>query len=1172
MSEIKWTTDQQNAISARDGSILVSAAAGSGKTAVLVQRVIERITDPDHPSDVDRLLIVTFTNAAADQMRERISEKLSAILADDPTNVAIERQLLLLPQANISTIHSFCTDLLRDNFYRLDISQDFRIADINEIVLLKDEAIDFVLEEQYKKATDGFILLAQTFYNGKNDSKLVNAIKQLHNFIASHPYPQKWLEEKLSFYKSNINISDTPWEKTLLSYAKDILQFCIDLTEKSLRLLHGDEKLCSTMSGALISDLSILRDIRYTSRDELKEQLAGMSFARMCAPRGYTDHPAKVMVMSIRKDVKSYVAYLQKLFAATEQECEDDLQVLSIVISSLFETVLKFDKKFSELKAEKNLLDFNDLEHFTVKLLTKYEGDKLVRTDEAIELSKDFDEIMVDEYQDTNETQDLIFRSLSDNERNLFVVGDVKQSIYGFRQAMPEIFLRRKDSYSSYEPNINSYPAKIMLSANFRSRSGITDGVNFIFKQLMSKAVGGPEYDEGEMLISKAVYPEKDDPDVEFHLLDLDESFSTDIDEVEAKHIADIVKQKISEKETVYESGVARPVQYKDFCVLLRSANVHAKKFVSELEKYGIPCSCDVEEHFFNTLEITSVISLLKIIDNPLQDIPFIAAMMSPFFAFDADEVSRIRIDQQDGPMYIAVRRYAETHADEKIKKFLDTLDRYRYFSALFSCSELILKILDDTNFIEVMSTFQNGEVRVENLHFFVSYVKSYEACGYKTLAEFISFISRVEDKTDLAFAKGERFTNAVKVMSIHRSKGLEFPVCFIANCSRKFNKDKFDMLIHSGLGVGVRAKGPDDFVFFENFVRDAVSLRLDMESVSEELRVFYVAMTRAKEKLYLISSMKSVEQKLAQMACKVVDEKVLLPTPVVRGVSSFSDWMLLTLMRHPMAHKLRELAGVYEDICVSDDSAWSFFVGPIVDVAQQNDQVELGSCDDVAVLPSDVLEKFEFTYPYEAISSIPTKISVSDLADKTTGDMSASMYFKRPSFLYSQGLTPAEKGTALHMFMQHSDFKKADANLQEHIAELTKKGFLSSQQAKSLDMAKIEILFKSKLMKRILASDKILREFKFTVNIPPTELDPSLSQYKHEYVVLQGAIDCAFLEDEKYIIVDYKTDKVPNMQTLKNRYIGQLELYRRALQECTNVEVSECILYSIHLGQECSF
>lgn len=1172
MSEIKWTVDQQNAISARGGSILVSAAAGSGKTAVLVQRVIERITDPDHPSDVDRLLIVTFTNAAADQMRERISARLSEILADDPTNITIERQLLLLPQANISTIHSFCTNLLRDNFYHLDISQDFRIADTNEIVLLKDEAIDYVLEEQYEKATDRFILLAQTFYNGKNDSKLVNAIKQLHNFIASHPYPQKWLEEKLSFYKCDTSISDTPWEKILLSYANEILQFCIALTEKSLHLLYEDEKLYNSMSGALMSDLNFLKDIHCTSRDELKGQLAGMTFARLSAPRGYADHPVKVMVSSIRKDVKSYITYLQKLFSATEQECKNDLQVLSTVMSALFETVLAFDKRFSEMKVEKNLLDFNDLEHFTVKLLTKYVNGKLVRTDEAIELSKNFDEIMVDEYQDTNETQDLIFRSISDEEKNLFVVGDVKQSIYGFRQAMPEIFLRRKDSYSAYDPEVDSYPAKVMLSANFRSRSGITDGVNFIFKQLMSKAVGGPEYDESEMLVPKATYPENDDPAVEFHLLDLDESFSTDMDEVEAKHIADIIKQKISAKETVYESGTHRSVQYKDFCVLLRSANVHAKNFVSELEKYGVPCSCDVEENFFDTLEITSVLSFLKVIDNPLQDIPFIAAMMSPFFAFSADEVSRIRIDQKDDSMYLAVKRYAATHDDKKVNKFLDMLEKCRYLSAILSCSDLILKILDEMSFIEVMSTFPNGEARVENLHFFTSYAKSYEACGYKTLAEFINFICRVEEKTDLALGKGERLTNAVKVMSIHRSKGLEFPICFIANCSRKFNKDKSDMIIHSDLGVGMRAKDPDDFVFFENFVRDAISLQLDMESVSEELRIFYVAMTRAKEKLYLISSVKNVERKLSQIACKVVGEKVLLPTPVVRDVSSFSDWILLTAIRHPSAHTLRELAGVYENICVSDDSEWSFFVGPISDVEQQNNLVETKKCEEVATLPSDVLEKFEFEYPYEAISGIPTKISVSELADKTSGDVATGTHFRRPSFLYSQGLTPAEKGTALHMFMQHSDFRRADANLHEHIAELTEKGFLSVQQAESLDMEKIERLFKSGLMKRILASDKILREFKFTINIPPTELDPRLSQYKNEYVVLQGAIDCAFLEDGKYIIVDYKTDKVSDMQTLKDRYIGQLELYRRALQECTQVDVSECILYSIYLGRECSF
>ncbi len=1171
MSDPKWTQNQQNAISARNGSILVSAAAGSGKTAVLVQRVIERLTDPNDPTDADRLLIVTFTNAAAAQMRDRILMKLSKMLAEDPSNLHLERQQLLLGQAHISTIHSFCNDLIRENFFRLNISPDFRIADSSELILMKSDAINKVLEKYYSENSTDFTMLVETFSNGKNDKKLVDVIKQLHNFIMAYPYPKKWMQEKIAYYSSSVNINKTPWEMILLSHAKSTIDFCVALEEKAIGLMQREDKLKSSMQRILEEDISNLQSIDIGSRDKLKLSLEKISFSRLVTPKGYSDHPIKLSIATMRSDVKDYISMLKKLFSGTEQDCKNDLQILSSVIAKLFDVVQCFDEEFLKIKQEKNVLDFNDLEHLAVELLTELSEDQIVKSQTAIDLSKNFDEVMVDEYQDTNETQDLIFRAVSRDEQNLFVVGDVKQSIYGFRQAMPQIFLRRKNKYKKYDPKKDEYPSKIILDSNFRSREGVTEIVNFMFKQLMITSVGGLDYAKEENLVACAKFPENQSNDAIIHILDLNDSFSSDMDEVEALHIANIISKKISEKECVTDTdGTLRPIQYKDFCVLLRSANLHAKKFTELLKLHGIPAWSDVGGNFFDTTEISSIVSLLRVVDNPIQDIPLVATMMSSIFAFTSDDLAKVRLTNNDVPIYFALREYAKQSSDGRFQKFLDEMDEYRRLASIMSCSELINTIFEKTSICEIMSALPEGETRETNLKMFAKHAKSYENYGYKNLSDFIRFIDRMqENNSDLTSPNViSEFANVVKVMSIHRSKGLEFPVCFIANCARRFNKDKSDLLIHPELGVGLRTKEPNSFVYFENFTRDAIAMMTEHENLSEELRILYVAMTRAKEKLYLISSFKNVSKKLSQIAYKIALEDEILSPQTILSASSFSEWILYTSLRHPMAHKFRNAANIYDDIALEDKSKCDFDILKVDPPSETLDPLSQNEISDAQDIPDEILNRFNYQYPYAKICNVPAKISVSDLAAKNTPSSNPTM--KRPSFLYEGGLTAAEKGTALHLFMQYSDFKKAKLNVKEHVDNLKNNGFLTLEQANAMDIDRLNVLFQSPLMDRLLSSNNVLREFRFTINILPKDLDPSLSTYD-DNIILQGAIDCAFEENGEYIIVDYKTDKVKSMDELVKRYGEQLNLYKIALEQCLKKGVKECIIYSIYLGNSIS-
>lgn len=1166
-----WTPGQRDAIEARGGTLLVSAAAGSGKTAVLVQRVIERLTDERHPTDADRLLVVTFTKAAAAEMRDRIGAQISLLLEKDPYNMRLQRQQILLARAQISTIHSFCSELVRENFYKLDISPDFRILDDAEMTLLKNDAITQVLDEYYALEDDLFFQLVDAFSAGRDDAKIVSTVETLYEFVRSHPFPERWLREKAALYREDVPASKSLWGETALHYAEDAVEYAMALTQNALSLMAQDAAIDKAYHDAYASDLAGLLDLRARVQEDDWDGLAfacgTFSYEKLKPLRGYADDPLKNKLTASRKEVKATVEKLAGLFSESEAECAQDIARLAPLVAKLFEVTIRFGETLDRMKHERRAADFGDLEHWALKLLVRDTPEGVVRTPEAEELAARFDEIMVDEYQDTNEAQDMIFRAVSREESNLFFVGDVKQSIYSFRQAMPQIFLRRRAAYPPYDRTLDHYPASIALDRNFRSRAGVTGAVNFVFRQLMSVQTGDLDYGEGEELVPGADYPTGTEPDTQLDIIDLSKGDEEEMVRAESRHIAEQIHRMMAEGLLVTEDGVQRPAGYHDFCILLRSANRYAREYAKELQRLGVPAWADTGGGFFAAPEVAVAVSLLRVIDNPMQDIPLLAVLMSPIYGFTPDDMARLRIGERKEQLYLALRRAAQ-EGNGRAEAVLHDVEEYRTLAATMPSDRLINMVYEKSGYPDMVQAMPNGELRLANLRLLLEYAKRYEGTGFNGLSGFVRMLDRLEQQdADLASASTVGGSEVVQIMSIHRSKGLEFPVCIVAGCSRRFNKERGDVLLHPELGFGAKLRDPETGARVTTLPREAAALEIDRGEMSEELRVLYVAMTRAKEKLLLLTTVKDAAKTLGKLASRLTEEPRLQPY-VVRSASCISDWLLLCAMRHPDGGKLRELAAALPGVTVPCSTPWGIrIVYPEQEQEPQNAAAEEPALPDEALL-SELQRKLDFVYPYAGLHGVPTKVAASDLASEPFSFQYAAT--ARPAFLSKQGLTPAERGTALHNFMQFCDYRAAQADPMQERERLVRQGFLSREEGDAVELARVQAFFDSQLAKRISSAGQVLREYRFTVEIPAGEVQPGLpGALAQEPVVLQGAVDCAFEEGGELVIVDFKTDHTRDPAVLWARYAAQLALYRRALSMCTGLPVKECLLYSFYLNRE---
>lgn len=1175
----QWTTQQKNAIFATDGSVLVSAAAGSGKTAVLVERVINLITRSENSIDVDRMLIVTFTRAAAAEMRERISKAINKLLENDPYNPNLLKQKQLLYTASISTIDSFCSDIVREYFHSLGVSRDFRIADEGELDVLRKTALDNAFNTFYSSDSDEFIALLDAFSSKTGDVNLREAVLKICTFLSTQPFSEKWLDDMLSNYAEN-SVAESIWGKIIIEYSKTTVHHAINLTQNSLKILENDDKLHKSFAPKIEDDLvfleNLLKKLYSNSWNDICSTALSFTAARLTPPKGYKDNPLKVAVAANRDEVKSAIKSVQFYFNNSEEEIVSEMRELQGLVSTLFDLVREYLREFDALKSKKNILSFSDIELLTVKLLAEPLDDTYQKTSVAFEISNRYDAVIVDEFQDVNDVQDLIFKCVSREENNIFVVGDVKQSIYGFRQAKPQIFIDRKDSYEKYDEKNPAYPATIILDKNFRSRKEVCDTVNFIFSNLMTKQSAQMDYTKDEMLNVGASYPDSSDCDFEISLIEKSIFEDYDSAEIEARFIAKKIHKMMNSGFVVKDGDTQRKATYGDFAVILRSIKNTAQTYVKTLIDNGIPAFSENKENSFEAKEVKIILNLLRVIDNPALDIPLLSVMCSPIYGFTPDELSQIRADNRYSNLYTAVNNYSSK--SEKTKEFLTQLEQLKNYSYTCSVDELIGKIYDTTAIGAITAAVKGGEAPTRNLDLLRIYARSFESNGYKTLSDFISYIDKlVENGTQLPAASADSDSlNSVRVLSIHASKGLEFPVCFLADTAKQFNKTdlKSDVLIDSIAGLGIKKR--EGICRYNTLPRLAVEIEIAQNEIAEELRVLYVAMTRAKEKLIAVGSKKNAEKYLSNLYSKIVFGNIIEPFTVVRS-SGILDWLLLCALVHPSLNNLRKrINPSAEPVTHTITSPWHFEVidkeeyifGKIDDTPQQSKEIfESVTKNDVFDYAELLKTNLSFKYKNSDIMNLPQKVSASQISH------SDSDYFEKvltkPSFLNKETAAAVDRGTAHHKFLQYCNFLNAKESINSEIVRLKNIGLLSEKQTDLIDREKMKNLLDSELVNRIIKSPIVYREEQFSAKLKSSQIfDECENSGTGAEIIVQGAVDVAFEENGNLVIVDYKTDRIKDISKLTELYKKQLEIYKLAMEQSTEMTVSECIICSVHLGK----
>ena len=1162
MSKVKWTPMQEKAIKSRSKSLIVSAAAGSGKTAVLVERIINKLCSEENPQKIDRLLVVTFTRAAANEMRERIGKALDERIKSDPSNKFLLRQKMMLPLADICTIDQFFNSIVKENFGRLSITPDFRILDDSESKLISNEAVNEVLDEYYENSDEDFNRLLEVTGCGKNDDTLAKSIIRFAKNSEAYPQPEKWLEEIKSVYSEKQKPQDTVFGEIILKQIADCAEYAGVLLNMAISFAEGDEgleKVYITLKNDEEKINDIIEKCKSKDWDSLKTGLESLSFETFPRLKGdYQYCSQKIFSKKYRDKMKDVMESVKTVLSASEEEYCEDIELLKPVVAKFTEIVLEYKKRFYQKKAEENSYDFIDIVHFVLKLLL-CDGKP---TQTALEIREKYDEILIDEYQDTNEAQDKIFSLLSNDEKNMFLVGDVKQSIYRFRLAMPHVFLERINRWRDGKCGYADY---ISLDSNFRSRPDILNAVNYIFERIMSKEAGEIDYDNTQSLKAGAeCYEDSDKKCVEFLMLD-DESVN-DKEYTETQMIADKIEQVIKSAR-VYDKNInsTRPVKFKDICVLLRQRKMGAE-LLKELKKREIPAYFEEDEGFFENPEISVMLSLLSVINNPLQDVHLVSVLMSPIFGFSADEISLLRINSRKSELYYAVKN----SESEKCGYFIEKYNEYRSLSCVLSVQELLRTIYEDSGYLSVVTALNNGEIKKLNLLLLLEYAEKYESFGKCGLSGFIRYIDRMKKNGSDFKPAGtvSEYSDVVKIMTIHKSKGLEFPVVFLSDCSRTRRNNADSLLIHEKIGMGIKIHDNKTFRKYSTVAYEAAKILNRKSECSEELRVLYVALTRARERL-IITCEESNAAKAVESASGDCVSTPLNPVAVINS-HNFTDILIKAFLTHKDACVLRDNCNFCGKIDENADFDLSVeIVGERLKTAsfEQTENAAEKADTDLELLKK-IREKTEFSYKYGELSNCAAKLAASSF-NRLENNM---RYFASdvPKFTQSGNMTSAQKGTAVHRFMETCDFEKASKDARAEKERLVSLSMLGARQANSLDLEMISKFFKSGLYRRIAASERVVREQKFRISLPVNKAFPELKEnFEDESIIVQGIIDCVFFENGKAVVLDYKTDRVADCDELVTMYHRQLEVYKAAAEQIFSCEVDELLLYSFTLGEE---
>ena len=1220
---MNWTIEQTDAIYEKGSNILVAAAAGSGKTAVLVERIINKIIN--EKIDIDSLLVVTFTNAAATEMKERVLEAIYKIIdnneADESTILHLERQITLINKAQICTIDSFCLDVIRNNFFEIEISPNFRIADSAEIELLKLEVLEEIFEEKYEEENEDFQKLIKTYTSYKDDTPLKDLILKIYTYIESNPYPLKWLENQINkFYIKDIkqDFSKTEWGEILLYQMGEELEDYIKKLQAERQRLSVEKEL-EVYEKTISSDLQQLETLsgNLDNWDKAFSLAYDIEFLKWPINKKITN-PEKDRAKDIRDKIKKdFTQKRDKIFTSKSEEANQDLIKMYELLTKLKNLIIDFDRCYKNRKKEKNIVDFSDIEHLALQILVDDNNalNDIKPTIIAKKYKEKFVEIAIDEYQDSNLLQEYILTSIS-RGNNIFMVGDVKQSIYKFRQAMPELFLSKYKQYGICQKSpvpVTTNGKKIQLFKNFRSRKQVLDFTNLIFENIMGEKLGEIEYNSEEYLNLGAEYEESEQNLLpEINIIDTMPKISGTSDnsvsnisgtddtgdneevfediEIEAKFVANRIKYLIDSKFQIYDNKnkAFRKIEPKDIVILLRSTKNKASIYEKEIQNQNINVYSDTSTEYLETYEIRVIMDLLKIIDNPYQDLPLVHVMRSPIGMFTDDDLLEIRLADKTDDFYTAMLKSkisVQKNLKFKIDTFLRKVENWRELNNRLGLDELIWTIYEDTGFLNYVALMPNGEFRVANLKILFERAKQYETASFKGLFNFILFMEKVKTGNgDLGAAKLiSENENVVRIMSIHKSKGLEFPVVFLSGTGSSFNMMDLnqDILLHQNLGIGAKYIDYDMQIKYDTISKLALREKLLEENISEEMRVLYVALTRAKEKL-IITGIKNefddANEKMQELVDLYKKESNKINPILIKKYKRYIDWILLVYLYNKQNAKDLMKVNIIKK-------------GEILINTEQEEKEEINIFELLEKEAENITEKelkdlkkkLEFNYQFKELNLIPSKDSVTNIAHLVTGNKSKNMSQKLTAIKYEkqydlpkledveEEITPAKRGTIVHLCMKKLDFSKNYdlEQVKQLIEELRANSIITEKEAESINPYDIYKFTKSNIFKDLRQAKEYHKEEPFYINIPANEV---MNVSFKENILVQGIIDLYFIDkDDKLILLDYKTDfaKPGDEEILIERHKPQLMLYKQALENSLNRKVDKVVIYSTSLSKE---
>ena len=1183
---VTLTPQQRAAVENRGGSLLVSAAAGSGKTRVLVDRLFRYVTEERR--SIDDFLIITYTRAAAAELRGKIAAELSRRMGENPSNTHLRRQLLRVYQADIKTVDAFCTALLRENTHLLArdedkhaLTPDFRVLDDGEAALIRRRVLTRTLSAFYETLTPGGEQLADTLGAGRDDSALEELVLELYDKLQSHASPESWLLQSRAAWESPApSFDETPYAQALLTVLRRRAAHWANQLRRAAERTEGGSPLKSGYGVRFLQAAQGFQSLSEAPDWETARTLsAAVTFPKLVTPKGRKEDPLVLSLKQTWDGAKAALKPLQSWLDVTGEEALEDLRAVAPAMLALLDLTADFSAAFRAEKLRLNAADFSDQEHLALLLLVRPDG---TPTDLGLQVSARYAEILVDEYQDTNEVQNAIFRAVSRDGKNLFTVGDVKQSIYRFRLADPTIFLRK---YAAFKPHTEAQDGedrKLTLSQNFRSRREILDAANFVFENILSVEMGDLDYNEDAALhFGAAYYPPRTGCQTEYHLLTARQKSAEDPRPVkkltaEARLVARRVRELLDEGYPVTDpDGTLRPCAPEDIVILMRSPGSRLAAFAAALAEQNVPCSFQEESGFYETMEVSTAVSLLQLIDNPRQDVPLVSVLRSPIFGFKPDRLAELRAAAPGGDFYQAVA----ASGSPDCAAFLETLASLRLAARDMSVHRLLWHIYNKLNLLGLYGAMDRGLERRENLIALARQAEKFESGGAKGLFAFVTRLRRLLETGEAPPASSATAAGGVRLMSVHKSKGLEFPIVILADLDHAFSRQDFDasVLVHPTLGLGPRRVDLNRKIRYPTLARAAIEETLRRENLAEEQRVLYVAMTRPKEKLILVHSLYFAETRLQRLAASAA---LPVPPEAVAACRTFGEWLLLPLLCRPESWPLHDLAGTEPPAPAEPlPSPWQIRLHDAADYREAPPRPGLPAEGETPETPFDPA-LLSFVYPYRRESFLPAKLTATQLKgrplDQEIAENAAHTPYLRPlsqpRFRREQkGLTPAERGTATHLVLQRLDF--ADPDVPAQIAALAGKGLLTPAQARAVDVAALRRFLASPLAQELRSAQAAgrtpLREYRFTLLVPAREYDPRAAS--EDSILLQGVADLCFETDSGLTVVDFKTDRVsapPEIAARAEVYRPQLQAYSLALSRCLGRPVTRRVLYFLVPGE----